>query len=191
MRLLKLEKGFAPLILVFFGALLIIGLLFLAVIGRSILVTSPTALQDYAHGYRPFKITGHSMDPNFKDGQDWLSAPYISTQPQRGDAVIFINPQNQAQKFDKRIIGLPGDKVMVKGGLVYINDQRLEEPYLAPNTVTQAGNLPAEGQAVTIPSNNYYLLGDNRPFSSDSRNLGFIPRQSILYKLVYCYLNCH
>ncbi len=164
--------------------------LFFTVIGHFSVGMIPTVINDYQQGYRPFKITGHAMEPSFKDGQYWLGTPYSSTiQSQRGDVVILQSPQDKNLKIE-RIIGIPGDKIKIQGGKVYLNGQILQEPYVASNINTDTSTYPSEGQELIIPANDYYVLGDNRPSSLDSRQFGFVPLQNILFKLTICYKNC-
>ena len=89
---------------------------------------------------------------------------YINSQPQRGDIVIFRYPDNEKELFIKRVIGLPGDKVEIKDGLVYINDSKtpLSEPYVNGTPVGSFG--PYE-----VPADSYFMMGDNRNNSADSR----------------------
>jgi len=116
--------------------------------------------------------------------------------PQRGDVVVF-SPTEELQKEDyqdafiKRIIGLPGDKIELKGGKVYINNQLLgEEKYLvtAQNTsvevCTSAPTEPFLSKPQTIPSDSYLVLGDNRGSSYDSRCWGVVPRENIIGRAV-------
>jgi signal peptidase I len=121
---------------------------------------------------------------------------YNFSVPQRGDVVVF-SPTEELQKeqfqdaFIKRIIGLPGDKVQLKDGKVYINDRQLkEEKYLggvqntSVDVCTSAPVQPFLSKTQTIPSNSYLVLGDNRGSSYDSRCWGVVPRENIIGKAV-------
>ena len=124
-----------------------------------------------------FRIEGFSMEPNFHDGQflivDKLS--YMLHPPERGDVIVFIPPNNTSKDFIKRVIGLPGDQVEVVSGRVYVNGTPLDEPYpLAPATYSAA--------AVTVPPEDYFVLGDNRNNSSDSHSWGPVSVKSIIGK---------
>ena len=140
----------------------------------------------------PIQITGQAMIPNYKDGQAWFvdKLAYISNSPQRGDVILFKDVKNPSLEMAKRVVGLPGEEVEIKEGKVYINGNLLEESYLSQDVMTQNSDYPKLGEKVTIPANNYYLLGDNRPHSSDSRIWGFLPRENILGKVTTCYKNC-
>lgn len=107
---------------------------------------------------------------------------YRFQNPQRGDIVVFLPTENIKQEnpklkdaFIKRIIGLPGDKVEVKAGKVYINDRPLQEKYITQAPQYQYGD-------VTVPPNSYFVLGDNRNNSYDSHFWGFVPRENIIGK---------
>lgn len=131
---------------------------------------------------QPHKIKGASMMPNFPDSEFLLTdkVSYRFGEPKRGDVVVFKAPINESEEFIKRIIGLPGERVMVKSGRVYINDKVLDESaYLDASVYTSAADFLAEGQAYTVPAGKYFVLGDNRPHSSDSRYWGPITKKEI------------
>lgn len=125
----------------------------------------------------PQEINGASMEPNFHNGQYILTnkVEYKLHEPQRGDVVIFKSPKNKDVDYIKRIIGKPGDRVMLKGGMFYVNDIKVEEPYLAPGTYISAGSFLREGEEIVVPKGEYFVAGDNRGHSSDSREFGPIP----------------
>ncbi len=129
---------------------------------------------------QPHKIKGQSMDPTFKDGEFLLTdkVTYRFGEPKRGDVVVFKAPPDDHEEYIKRIIGLPGDTVMVQGGKVYVNGQLLNESaYLASTVVTQSGNYAVEGKTITVPEGEYMVMGDNRPHSFDGRNFGPIKKE--------------
>jgi signal peptidase I len=129
---------------------------------------------------QPFIVSGQSMDPTFANGQylivDELS--YHFEAPQRGEVIIFRYPKDPSQFFIKRIIGLPGETVMIRNGQVEIKKVdgtvvTLDESYVV--------NLGNGGDATyPIPAGEYFVMGDNRPESSDSRSWGLLPRQNIV-----------
>ncbi len=147
----------------------------------------------YFSQHRPFEIVGSAMAPNYKSGQYYLSDEkvYQNTMPQRGDVIIYQNPRDAFDQHIKRIIGLPGEKIKIMEGHVYINNSLLSEPYLSSSVVTQTFGFIKEGEEITIPADNYFLLGDNRPYSSDSREFGFIPMSKIFGKITTCIKACN
>lgn len=107
---------------------------------------------------------------------------YHWSNPQRGDIIVFsptetLKRQNLKDTFIKRLIGLPGEKVEIKQGRVYINDQLLQEQYIDEKLAYQWG-------PVTVPANSYLMMGDNRDNSYDGRYWGFVPRDNIIGKAV-------
>ncbi|MBC6418426.1 MAG: signal peptidase I [Prochloron sp. SP5CPC1] len=106
---------------------------------------------------------------------------YRFQEPQRGDVVVFkptarlIEQNYKGAAFIKRIIGLPGDKIEVKGGRVYVDDRPLQEKYIAEEPQYDYG-------PVTVPEDSYLVLGDNRNNSYDSHSWGFVPRQKLIGK---------
>lgn len=139
---------------------------------------------------QPHKIKGHSMDPNFEDGEFILTdkVSYRFGNPERGDVIVFKAPPDYQEEFIKRIIGLPGDKVMVKSHQVYVNNKLIDETaYLDPAVQTDPENFVAEGQVYTVPDGSYFVLGDNRPHSFDGRGFGFIARSKITGKAWLAY----
>lgn len=137
----------------------------------------------------PQEINGASMEPNFHNGQYILTnkIEYKLREPKRGDVVIFKSPRNKDIDYIKRIIGEPGDRVMLKAGSYYVNGTRLNEPYLTPNTYISAGNYLREEYEVTIPKGQYFVSGDNRGHSSDSREFGPIPKDDFIGKAFFRY----
>lgn len=130
---------------------------------------------------RPHKIKGQSMMPNFPDAEYLLTekVTYYLHKPQRGDVVVFTPPVSETDEFIKRIIALPGERVMVKGGHVYINDNILRESYIPEDFRTEEGTFLAEGIEYTVPEEQFFVMGDNREHSSDSRFWGPITPKEI------------
>ncbi len=130
---------------------------------------------------QPHKIKGSSMEPDFHDAEYLLTdkVSYRFGEPKRGDVIVFKAPPDFKDEFIKRIIGTPGDKVMVKAGKVYVNGNQISEQYLMPNQYTSAGSFLTEGLEVAVPANNYMVFGDNRDHSFDGRSFGFIDRSKI------------
>ncbi len=129
---------------------------------------------------QPFIVSGASMDPTFANGQylivDELS--YHFEAPQRGDVIIFRYPKDPSQFFIKRIIGLPGETVLIRNGQVEIKKVDGSTVTLNESYVVNLGN---GGDATyAIPQGEYFVMGDNRPESSDSRTWGLLPRQNMV-----------
>ena len=128
-------------------------------------------------------VLGSSMYSTLHDN-DLLVASKISYKlhdPQRGDIIVFKPPDEASRDFIKRIIGLPGERIRIANSVVYINGHVLNEPYL-PERWTYNNNWPATGQDQLIPPDQYFVMGDNRNHSSDSRTFNFIDLSSILGK---------
>lgn len=138
---------------------------------------------------QPHKVSGSSMFPNFKNG-DYIITDKITyrfSEPRRGDIVVFKNPRDETQDFIKRIIGLPGDRVKVQNGKIYLNGSELNEPYLTGSITTNPGSFLREGSDITVEEGHYITIGDNRPASSDSREWGFITKGEIIGKVFFRY----
>ncbi len=135
------------------------------------------------------------METNFHDGEYILTekVTYRFNPPQRGDVIVFKAPPDDHDEFIKRVIGLPGDTVMVQNCHVYVNNQQLNETYLRSDLCTNPGSLAKEGEPLTVPAGKYFLLGDNRPHSLDSRfeQVGFLGKEKFTGKawIIYWPLN--
>lgn len=130
----------------------------------------------------PHKVSGRSMVPNFQDG-DYIITNKISLRmgpPKRGEVIILQNPRNTDQVFIKRVIGLPGERIKISQGKIYINDNPIDEPYLPAGLSTHGGAFLNEDETVTIPNDQYVVLGDNRSGSSDSREWGPVRKELII-----------
>lgn len=130
----------------------------------------------------PYVVSGSSMEPTFHDW-DYLIIDRVSyrfDEPQRGDVIVFGLPQEPSRSLIKRIIGLPGDLVTIGRDQIIIIDAAhpggfiINEPYLDP-----ADRGGAAGISVVVPPGEYFVLGDNRKVSADSRLWGFLPRSDI------------
>ncbi|OGM05282.1 signal peptidase I [Candidatus Woesebacteria bacterium GWB1_43_5] len=138
---------------------------------------------------QPHKIKGASMEPNFHDGEYLLTdkITYRFNQPKRGDVIIFKAPGESGDDFIKRIIGLPGEKVSLTNGKVYIDGKILSESYIPADFVTSQGIFLQEGKEVVVPSNQFFVFGDNRSHSADSRSFGFIEKSRITGRAWFLY----
>lgn len=137
------------------------------------------ALLIRAYIFEPVLVSGHSMDKTLADGQRLFEYKlgYHFKKPKRGDIVVIEIkpgeggiiglPDPTEENYIKRVIGLPGEEVDIKDGAVYINGQKLDEPYAVDKTVPKSVKLP-----VKLGENQIFVLGDNRERSTDSRMLG-------------------
>lgn len=136
----------------------------------------------------PYRVKGSSMMPNLLNGDFILASyiPYRFESPRRGDVVVYNLSRKMDEEYVARIIGLPGEYISIKNGLVYINDKVLVEPYLSDGVTTEAGSKISNIK-VLIPENKYAILGDNREHSFDSRGFGFFEKGLIKDKVFYIY----
>jgi len=157
---------------------------------QSIVLALSVFVLIYLFVAQPNEVKGSSMVPNFLD-KEFLLTEKISYQfkgdPQRGDVVIFKAPASEVCsaegcEYIKRVIGMPGDRVMVKDGQVYLNDELLDQSFLPDGLVTEAGSYCQEGVEVVVPEGQYLCFGDNRPNSRDGREFGPINRDLIIGK---------
>jgi len=146
--------------------------------GKTVLVSLAAVLLIRMFLVQPFYVKGASMEPNFDDGQYLIinEIGYRFEEPQRGDVVVFRYPLDPSEYFIKRIVGLPGETVVVDDGNVFINTKELSEQYL-PKGLTTYGNI-----TLSLAGDEYFVLGDNRPASHDSRRWGVLRRQFIVGK---------
>jgi signal peptidase I len=134
--------------------------------------------------YQPVKVEGTSMQPQLDDQERIFVNKFIYRfeEIRRGDVIVFYYPRDPSKSFIKRIVGVPGDSVTIKNGRVLINGTRLEEPYVKTNFLDSDSYPP-----VLVKEGNYYVLGDHRNASNDSRSWGQVPRENIFGKAVFCY----
>ena len=146
---------------------------------KFILVAAAIVIPVRLYIAQPFIVSGASMEPSFEDGEylivDELS--YRFEEPQRGDVVIFRYPRNPSEFFIKRIVGLPGETVNIAGDEVSIKQKNGEVARLEEGYVKSRGNGGIS--TVTLGAGEYFVMGDNRPASSDSRVWGALPRENI------------
>ena len=157
---------------------------------QTILLAASIFLVIYIFLFRPFQVSGESMFPTYKN-KEYILTNLIALrfeEPKKGDVIVFKAPTDSEKDFIKRVIGVPGDKVIVKGGNVYLNDKFLDESkYLKATVKTYGGSFLKEGEIVMVPEGQYFVLGDNRPYSSDSREWGFVPEKSIIGESLFIY----
>jgi len=134
--------------------------------------------------YQPVRVEGTSMLPNLED-QDRLfinKMAFRVGKVERGDVVVFQYPRDHTKSYIKRVIGLPGDRVAIDHGRVVVNGVVLREPYV-PSRFTDDRSQPA----MTIPANEFFVMGDHRSISSDSRDFGPVARDLIYGKAAFVY----
>ena len=127
-----------------------------------------------------FMVDGASMDKTLRSGQVLLvnRLAYLTSDPKRGDIVVMRFPGDPKAKYVKRIIGMPGETVSIKQGYVYVNDIKLRETYLTPESLTPENNYPI----YKLKKNEYFVAGDNREVSSDSRIWGAAKKEDFFGK---------
>ncbi len=138
---------------------------------------------------QPFYVKGASMEPNFYDREYLIidEITYRFNKPKRGDIIVFRYPRNPQEYFIKRIIGLPGEKIQIKDGhiIIYNNDcpegMILKEDYLPATTKTYSLN----DDIISLDNNEYYVLGDNRNSSKDSRSFGPVNSSFIVGRVLF------
>jgi signal peptidase I len=131
---------------------------------------------------QPTRVHGQSMEPNLHTDQRLVveKISYRLHGPRQGDVVVFSMPQQSEELLIKRVIGLPGETVEIRGGQVYINGTPLDEPYLNQETRGRFG-------PVVVPPLHVFVLGDNRNFSNDSRAFDAVPIKNILGRAWFSY----
>src|SRR5689334_8062978 len=136
--------------------------------------------------YQPVKVEGTSMMPTLTDQErifiNKFTYHFGLGDIQRGDMVVFWFPLDQSKSYIKRVIGVPGDVVRIEAGQVFVNGQELNEPY-----VPEEFRDRVSYEERTVPTDQYFVLGDHRNSSSDSRTWGFVKREAIYGKAVFVY----
>ncbi|MEK7527766.1 MAG: signal peptidase I [Patescibacteria group bacterium] len=154
---------------------------------QSIVLALSVFVLIYLFVAQPNEVKGNSMLPNFVNAEYLLTdkLTYQFSEPKRGDVVVFKAPPSEPCAEDeceyvKRIMGVPGDRVKVEGGKVYLNGNLLDEKFLPDDFVTEAGEFCQEGEEVSIPEGMYLPFGDNRSHSRDGREFGPIKKDLIV-----------
>lgn len=136
--------------------------------------------------YQPVKVEGTSMMPALEDQErvfiNKFAYRFGITEVSRGDTVVFWYPGDPSKSYIKRVIGLPGDRVELRQGVVIVNGKAVEEPYVAADF--RDGSTM---DALVVPEKTYFVLGDHRNSSNDSRNWGPVPAEAIYGKAVFVY----
>ncbi|MGD0435714.1 MAG: signal peptidase I [Bryobacteraceae bacterium] len=136
--------------------------------------------------YQPVKVEGTSMMPTLDDQERIFINKFVYRfnfeRINRGDTVVFWFPGDPSKSYIKRVIGVPGDRLEVNNGTVVVNGQALVEDYVPPEFRDQNSMAPE-----TVPADEYFVLGDHRSSSNDSRSWGMVPRRYIYGKAVFIY----
>ena len=134
--------------------------------------------------YQPVKVEGTSMAPLLTDQERIFINKFVYRfEPiERGDVVVFWYPLDRTKSFIKRVVGLPGEAVEIRQGKVYVNGKRIEEPYVLPEYLDSSSYA-----AVHVPLGQYFLMGDHRDSSNDSRVFGPVADRYIYGKAVFAY----
>lgn len=172
--------------------------LFLLDTVQTFLIAAAIFLVIYVTLFKPFEVKGESMYPNFYD-KEYVLTNLIGFEDlgfyhatfgtvELGDVVVFKAPLDPEKDYIKRVIGIPNDTVSIKDGNVYINDKLLNEStYIKPDVKTYPGAFLSEGQSVKVPIGEYFVMGDNRLYSSDSREWGFVKQAAIIGDSMFVY----
>jgi signal peptidase I len=134
--------------------------------------------------YQPVKVEGTSMMPNLSDQERIFINKFVYhwEAVERGDVVVFKYPRDPSKSYIKRVIGLPGDKVQIDDGRVFVNGVLLDETYV-PVQYTDERSY----EEITVPAHSYFVLGDHRNLSNDSRDFGPVHEGYIYGKAVFAY----
>ena len=163
---------------------------FLIDIVQTLLLAAAVFLVIYVFLFRPFQVNGDSMFPNFTD-KEYILTNIIALnfrEPKKNEVIVFKAPPDPEKDFIKRVVGTAGDRVMIKDGRVFLNGLQLDESkYLKPEVNTSGGAFLKDGQEVTIPQGKFLVMGDNRSYSSDSREWGFVGKSDIIGKSFFVY----
>jgi len=151
---------------------------------RDVLFAVATAIFIVVFIVQPVKVEGTSMQPRLVDQERIFVNRFIYRfeEIHRGDIVVFWYPKDTNKSFIKRIVGVPGDIVEIRTGMVYVNGEEVSEPYLKPE-FRDRESFPK----TVVPPDQYFVLGDHRNSSNDSRNWGFVPGDLIYGKAIFRY----
>jgi signal peptidase I len=136
--------------------------------------------------YQPVKVEGTSMMPSLQNDERIFINKFVYrfgiSDIGRGDTVVFLYPGDPTKSYIKRVIGIPGDTIEIDNGKVIVNKKPIAEPYVAEDNRDQITMA-----LKTVPTDQYFVLGDHRSSSNDSRSWGWVPRQNIYGKAVFVY----
>jgi len=152
--------------------------------GRDLVIALSLAIVIIIFFYQPVKVEGTSMTPLISDQERIFINKFVYRfEPiERGDVVVFWYPLDRSKSFIKRVVGLPDDTVEIREGRVYLNGKLFPEPYVPPESADFGALSPMK-----IPDGEYFVMGDHRISSNDSRIFGPVPRSFIYGKAVFAY----
>lgn len=137
-----------------------------------------------------FKIPTGSMRPTLIEGDRILVNKFIYKfkQPERGDVIVFVSPEDKKKDFIKRLVGLSGEGIQISNGTLLVNKKAVDpESVIKERYYYNRGDFGAEGQSIIVPDDAYYVLGDNSISSRDSRYWGFMPKKYLIGKAFLIY----
>lgn len=151
---------------------------------RDVLISVAASVLIITFLYQPVRVEGTSMLPRLEDHDRLFINKFVYhiASIHRGDVVVFHYPRDPEKSYIKRVIALPGDRLRIDRGQVYVNGERLSEPYV-PARYEDTRSL----SEMTIPEDEYFVMGDHRSISSDSREFGPVDRDLIYGKAVFVY----
>lgn len=156
---------------------------------RDLVVSILIAIVMIVFIYQPVKVEGTSMMPTLTNEErifiNKFTYRFGLGSVERGDTVVFWYPQDTTKSYIKRVIGIPGDRIRIDGGQVFVNGRLLAEDYI-PREFRDYTSWH-DGQEQIVPPGKYFVLGDHRNQSSDSRMWGYVPRENIYGKAVFVY----
>lgn len=157
---------------------------------QTILLAASIFLVIYIFLMRPFQVSGESMFPTYKD-KEYILTNLIGLRfgpSHKGDVIVFKAPTDNDKDYIKRVIGVAGDRIQLKSGFVYVNSVLLDESaYLGSDIRTYGGSFLKDDETITVPQGDYFVLGDNRMYSSDSREWGFLSGGAIIGTSFFVY----
>jgi len=169
---------------------------------ESILIAAVLALLIRTFVVQAFKIPSGSMIPTFQVGDRIFVNKFIYgvripftdirlpavRQPNRGDIIVFVSPEDPKKDFVKRLIALGGETVEIKDGKIFIDGKQLEEPSSIKSIYYYNGGAYGKDfQKITVPKDSYFALGDNSASSRDSRYWGFVPKKNLIGNVIFVY----
>ena len=151
---------------------------------RDVLISLAVSVVIITCIYQPVRVEGTSMQPRLENNDRLFINKFIYhfEKIRRGDVVVFYYPGDLSKSYIKRVIALPGDDLRIRDGEVFVNDRRIREPYV-PEAYEDGRSVPEE----VIPKGEYWVMGDHRSVSSDSRDFGPVPRALIYGKAAFVY----